>query len=94
MFVYDKRGTGKSTGRFTVDFSELADDAIAAVAQARKLLPNVPVGLMGESQGGWIAPLAAARSPVDFVVVVLRTRDQSARRGSRGSAGRAAREAL
>lgn len=69
VFVYDKRGTGKSTGRFTVDFSELADDAIAAVAQARKLLPNVPIGLMGESQGGWIAPLAAARSPVDFVVV-------------------------
>lgn len=69
VFVYDKRGTGKSTGRFTVDFSELADDAIAAVAQARKLLPNVPVGLMGESQGGWIAPLAAVRSPVDFVVV-------------------------
>ena len=68
-FVYDKRGTGGSNGRFTVDFSELADDAIAAVAQARKLLPNVPIGLMGESQGGWIAPLAAVRSPVDFVVV-------------------------
>jgi dienelactone hydrolase len=32
-------------------------------------VPNVPVGLMGESQGGWIAPLAAVRSPVDFVVV-------------------------
>ncbi len=69
VFVYDKRGTGRSNGRFTVDFSALADDAIAAVAQARKLLPHVPVGLMGESQGGWIAPLAAARSPVDFVVV-------------------------
>jgi pimeloyl-ACP methyl ester carboxylesterase len=71
VFVYDKRGTGRSTGRFTVDFSELADDALAAVAEARKLLakPNVPVGLMGESQGGWIAPLAAARAPADFVVV-------------------------
>ncbi len=70
-FVYDKRGTGKSNGRFTVDFSELADDALAAVAQARKLLdaPGVPVGLMGESQGGWIAPLAAVRAPADFVVV-------------------------
>jgi hypothetical protein len=70
-FVYDKRGTGRSTGRFTVDFSELADDALAAVAYARKLLdmPGVPVGLMGESQGGWIAPLAAARAPADFVVV-------------------------
>jgi pimeloyl-ACP methyl ester carboxylesterase len=69
-FVYDKRGTGKSTGRFTVDLSELADDALAAMAHARKLLdaPGVPVGLMGESQGGWIAPLAAVRAPVDFVI--------------------------
>ena len=71
VFVYDKRGTGRSNGRFTVDFSELADDALAAVAYARKLLdvPGVPVGLMGESQGGWIAPLAAVRAPADFVVV-------------------------
>lgn len=71
VFVYDKRGTGKSTGRFTVDFSELADDALAAVAEARQLLdmPGVPVGLMGESQGGWVAPLAAVRAPADFVVV-------------------------
>jgi len=71
VFVYDKRGTGRSNGRFTVDFSELADDALAAVAHARKLLdaPGVPVGLMGESQGGWIAPLAAVRAPADFVVV-------------------------
>ena len=71
VFVYDKRGTGKSNGRFTVDFSELADDALAAVAYARKLLdiPGVAVGLMGESQGGWIAPLAAVRAPADFVVV-------------------------
>jgi pimeloyl-ACP methyl ester carboxylesterase len=69
-FVYDKRGTGKSTGRFTVDFSELADDALAAMAHARTLLnaPGVPVGLMGESQGGWIAPLAAVRAPADFVI--------------------------
>jgi alpha-beta hydrolase superfamily lysophospholipase len=70
-FVYDKRGTGKSNGRFTVDFSELADDALMAMAHARKLLnaPGVPVGLMGESQGGWIAPLAAVRGPADFVIV-------------------------
>ncbi len=69
-FVYDKRGTGKSNGRFTVDFSELADDALVALAHARKLLnaPGVPVGLMGESQGGWIAPLAAVRAPADFVI--------------------------
>ena len=41
------------------------------MAHARTLLnaPGVPVGLMGESQGGWIAPLAAVRAPADFVIV-------------------------
>jgi alpha-beta hydrolase superfamily lysophospholipase len=70
-FVYDKRGVGRSTGRFSVDFSELADDALIAMSHARKLLnaPGVPVGLMGESQGGWVAPLAAVRGPSDFVIV-------------------------
>ena len=70
-FVFDKRGTGRSGGPFTVDFSALADDTIAALATARQLLPDakIPVGVLGESQGGWVAPLAAARTSVDFVVV-------------------------
>lgn len=70
-FVYDKRGTGRSDGRYTADFSALADDALAALAAAREHLPDagIPSGFLGESQGGWIAPLAAARAPVDFVVV-------------------------
>lgn len=71
VFVFDKRGTGRSTGKFNAHIAMLADDLVAAVqaVRARPELEDVPLGLMGESQGGWVAPLAATRTPVDFVVV-------------------------
>ncbi|MDB5433289.1 MAG: uncharacterized protein JWP35_4405 [Caulobacter sp.] len=70
-FVYDKRGTGASQGVYTQDFSLLADDAIAALAQARRLAgPRTGrIGFQGPSQGGWIAPIAATRSNPDFIIV-------------------------
>jgi pimeloyl-ACP methyl ester carboxylesterase len=71
VFVYDKRGTGASEGEYTQDFSVLADDAVAAVAEARRLAGRRAgrVGFEGGSQGGYVAPLAATRTPVDFVIV-------------------------
>jgi uncharacterized protein len=71
VFVFDKRGTGRSTGHFSAHIGMLADDLVAAVEAVRSVqdLRGVPLGLMGESQGGWVAPLAAAQTPVDFVVV-------------------------
>ena len=71
VFVFDKRGTGRSTGVYTADFKVLAGDMNAALAavRAQPAARGTPVGLMGESQGGWVAPLTAALSPVDFVVV-------------------------
>jgi pimeloyl-ACP methyl ester carboxylesterase len=71
VFVYDKRGTGKSEGFYTQNFDLLAEDAAAAVREARRLLPGPRgrVGLLGGSQGGWVAPLAAQRSGADFVAV-------------------------
>jgi pimeloyl-ACP methyl ester carboxylesterase len=71
VFVYDKRGTGASGGKYTQDFSVLADDAVAAMREARRLAgPRAGrVGYQGGSQGGWVAPLAASRAPVDFVIV-------------------------
>jgi dienelactone hydrolase len=71
VFVYDKRGTGGSEGRYTQDFNVLADDAVAAVAEARRLADSrvSRVGFQGTSQGGWIAPLAATKTTVDFVIV-------------------------
>lgn len=69
-FVYDKRGTGGSTGSFTHDYRRLAADAAAAVREARRLAGRRAsrVGLHGGSQGGWVAPLAATLTPVDFVI--------------------------
>lgn len=70
-FVYDKRGTGASGGTYTQDFLTLADDAIAALREARRLAgPRAGrMGYQGGSQGGWVAPLAARIEAVDFVIV-------------------------
>lgn len=71
VFVYAKRGSGGSEGRYTQDFHVLAADAAAAVVEARRLAGGRAgrVGLHGGSQGGWVAPLAASQTPVDFVIV-------------------------
>ncbi len=70
-FVYDKRGTGGSTGDYTQDYLVLATDAIAALHEAKRLASarTGRIGYQGGSQGGWVAPLAAVIEPVDFVVV-------------------------
>ena len=71
VFVYAKRGSGGSEGRYTQDFHILAEDAAAAVVEARRMAGARAgrVGLHGASQGGWVAPLAASLTPVDFVTV-------------------------
>jgi dienelactone hydrolase len=70
-FVYDKRGTGASGGIYTQDFDVLANDAVLAMREARRLAgPRAGrVGYQGGSEGGWVAPLAANLAPVDFTVV-------------------------
>ena len=70
-FVFDKRGTGVSGGQYTQDFSLLADDDVAAVEEARRLAGDrlARIGFQAGSEGGWTAPLAASRTPVDFVIV-------------------------
>jgi hypothetical protein len=71
VFAFDKRGTGKSGGSYTQDYDVLADDVVAATAQARRLAGARlgRIGYWGGSQGGWVAPLAATRTPVDFAIV-------------------------
>eukprot|EP01136_Pigoraptor_vietnamica_P000517 Opistho-1_new@25911 len=70
-FVYDKRGTGASSGRYTHDYLTLATDAVKAAAEARRLAGRRTgaIGYQAGSQGGWVAPLAAKIAPVDFVIV-------------------------
>lgn len=71
VFVYDKRGTGASDGEYTQNFELLAQDAAAALVHARGMAQGRfgRAGYFGGSQGGWVAPLAATRSPADFVAV-------------------------
>lgn len=70
VFVFDKRGTGKSQGEVSADFYVRAADAAAAVAQARKLSAETRhFGVYGGSQGGWVAPLTATKTDLDFVIV-------------------------
>ena len=71
VFVYDKRGTGQSQGKYTQDFHVLSGDAVAALREGKRLLGKRagPAGFWGSSQGGWVAPLAAQKGKADFVVV-------------------------
>lgn len=71
--IYDKRGSGKSTGELAkAKFDDLVSDAVAAVQylSTRKDINARQIGLHGESAGGWIAPVVATRSkiPVAFIM--------------------------
>ena len=62
--TFDKRGVGQSGGDWReAGFQELAADAAAAVSalSARPYVARGGVGIHGHSQGGSLAPLAAAR---------------------------------
>ncbi len=77
--VYDKRGAGASGGSYEGNQSVseknitlLADDAVAALTVLRNhpRTKDVPLGLTGISQAGWIVPLAAEQAP-DLAFMVL-----------------------
>lgn len=72
--TWDKPGCGDSTGNWLEqDFSDRADEAIAAVnfLRERPDMKQDCIGLWGISQGGWVSPLAASRSSdIAFVIAV------------------------
>lgn len=72
VMVYDKRGSGASTGDWhAASLQTLAADAKAVLAwgRARPELKGRPLGLWGVSQAGWVIPQVAAAAPVDFAIV-------------------------
>jgi TolB protein len=72
VLLTDKRGSGNSEGNWqTSNFDDLAGDVLAGAEylRTRKEVDPERVGLVGLSQGGWIAPLVAARSEhISFVI--------------------------
>lgn len=74
VLTFDKRGTGTSTGNWSnAGLEELANDVRAGVRVLRQQ-PDVDssrIGLVGLSEGGWTAPLAASRGPgIAFIVAI------------------------
>ena len=74
---YDDRGVGQSTGTFaTATTPDFASDALAAVAylKTRDDVNPAAIGLAGHSEGGVVAPIAAARSDdVSYIVLMAGT---------------------
>lgn len=74
---FDDRGTAKSTGDFSsATTKDFVSDALASVEylRSRKEINKNEIGLIGHSEGGLIAPLAAVESPdVDFIVLMAGT---------------------
>ena len=73
VLLYDKRGTGESSGNFeTASMKDLADDAVAAYDFLKTSVGSKKseIGFLGTSQGGWIAPLAANKvGDCDFLIL-------------------------
>jgi len=71
---FDDRGVGGSSGsREEATSDDYTDDALAAVAflKGRPDIDGARIGLVGHSEGGLIAPLAASRSrDVAFIVML------------------------
>ncbi len=74
---YDDRGVGGSTGKNNdASMDDKGDDALAGIALLKKQPEIDPkqIGLLGHSEGGIIAPRAAARSKdVAFIVMLAGT---------------------
>ncbi len=72
---FDKRGVGRSGGVYSKANSHMtlqAGDLVAAVdfIKGDSRIDASRIGLMGQSQAGWVVPEAAVRSPdVSFVIL-------------------------
>ena len=70
VLLPDKRGSEKSGGDWRIaDFEDLATDTVSAVDYMRLYDKVSSIGLIGMSQGGWIAPIVA-RDTSDLAFVI------------------------
>ena len=81
VLTYDKRGVGESGGIYAgpevstnnisiENLNLLAKDASSAVNVIHKMNKDLPIGLIGASQAGWIIPIVANKNPlVEYMVL-------------------------
>lgn len=84
VLTYDKRGVGESEGEYAgpevgtnnidpYNLDLLATDVQEALKTLKECIKenNVPMGLMGGSQAGWVIPIAADKyKKTDFIVLL------------------------
>lgn len=82
VLTYDKRGVGESGGIYAgpevgtnnisiENLNLLAKDASSAVNVIHKINEDLPIGLIGASQAGWVIPIVAGKnSLVEFMVLL------------------------
>lgn len=82
VLTYDKRGVGESGGVYAgpevgtnnisvENLNLLAKDASSAVDIIHSKRKDLPIGLIGASQAGWIIPIVANENPlVEFMVLL------------------------
>jgi len=71
---YDDRGVGKSKGKFsTATTFDFAKDVLSAVKylKTRKDIDTEKIGLIGHSEGGLIAPIAASKNKAIAFIILL-----------------------
>ena len=71
VLLTDKRGSGRSGGSWrTASFVDLAKDGLAGIDTLRRVdgIRKDRLGLVGLSEGGHVAPLAASMGDVQFVI--------------------------
>ena len=72
--IYDKRGSGQSSGDWrTAAYEDLARDAAAAVdlvASRPGVDPQARVGVLGHSEGGIVAPIVESLAPNRIAFIV------------------------
>lgn len=82
VLTYDKRGVGESGGVYAgpevgtnnisvENLNLLAKDASSAVSVIHKKNKDLPIGLIGASQAGWIIPIVANENPLVKFMVLL-----------------------
>ncbi len=73
VYIFDKPGIGRSEGNWRKEsFDDRASNALAAVDMLRSQqdIDAAQIGLLGHSQGGWIAVKAAASAPESVAYVI------------------------
>jgi pimeloyl-ACP methyl ester carboxylesterase len=66
---FDKRGVGGSSGSWLeAGITAQAEDLLAGTSAAKTALGEIPTGLFGHSQGGWVVLEAAAAQSPEFVI--------------------------